>query len=170
VPEQVRADARRTTALAVDGALRQKEDGMTTPQTGRPALPAGGAGWIIFSGTMLILAGLIDIFDGIWALSAPDVVSDTFDAQGGTFIWDNLDAWGVIYLLVGIGLVATGYFIYQREPWAVTVGIVAAGVGLVVHMFWIFAFPIASLVLVILNLLVLYGLLVYGTDERERAY
>ena len=67
-------------------------------------------------------------------------------------------------------LIVTGYFILQRAPWAVGVGIVVASIGIVVHMFWVFSYPIASLVLVILNLLVVYGLVVYGTDRGERAY
>ena len=135
---------------------------MAPPSQRGVNLPGGG--WIAFAGIMLILAGLIDFFNAIWAFDASDTAVDAF-------IWDgNLDAWGVIYLLVGIGLIVTGFFIFQRAPWAITVGIIAATVGAVIHMFWIFSYPIASFVLVLLNVLVIYGLVVYGTDEGERAY
>ena len=120
-----------------------------------------GGGWIAFAGIMLILAGLIDFFNAIWAFDASDTAVDAF-------IWDgNLNAWGVIYLLLGIGLIVTGFFIFQRAPWAITVGIIAATVGAVIHMFWIFSYPIASFVLVLLNVLVIYGLVVYGVEEGE---
>ncbi len=123
-----------------------------------------GGGWVTFAGIMIILSGLIDIFNAIWAFDASNTALDAW-------LWDNnLDAWGVIYLIAGILLVATGYFILQRAPWAVAVGIVVASIGVVVHMFWVFSYPIASLVLVILNLLVVYGLVVYGTERGERAY
>jgi len=118
-----------------------------------------GSGWIVFAGVMLIVGGAIDFFDGIRAIGAQ---STRFD----TIFWDNnLDAWGWFYVVVGIILIVTGFFVLQRAPWAVMVGIFAATIGAVVHMWWIFAYPFAALVLVGINLLVIYGLVVGGTDE-----
>jgi len=111
---------------------------------------------------MLMTAGLIDVFNAIWAFRHDDLPL-------AAAIWDDLTAWGVIYLLIGIGLIVTGYFIWQREPWAIMVGIVVATIGAVLHSFWLFTYPLASFVLVMLNVLVIYGLVVYGTDE-EAAY
>jgi hypothetical protein len=123
-----------------------------------------GTGWIAFAGVMLILAGAIDFFDGIRAIGAN---TTTFD----TIFWDNnLEAWGWFYLIVGIVLIATGYFVFQRAPWAVTVGIIAATVSAVFHMWWIFAYPIVSLILVLINLLIIYGLVVYGTEYEGGGY
>ena len=77
------------------------------------------------AGVMLILAGAIDFFDGIRAIGAN---TTSFD----TIFWDNnLEAWGWFYLIVGIVLIATGYFVFQRASWAVTVGIIAATVSAV---------------------------------------
>jgi hypothetical protein len=138
---------------------------MATPS--RPEMPAlEGGGWIAFAGVMLILAGAIDFFDGIWALRAGNVFEASYTAP----VWNNLDAWGVIYILLGIGLIVTGFFIFQREPWAVTVGIVVSTVGAILHAFWLFSQPFASMVLIGINLLVLYGLVVYGSNERTREY
>jgi hypothetical protein len=47
----------------------------------------------------------------------------------------------------------------------VMVGIVAGVVAAVLNMFWIFVYPIASLIFVIVAVLVVYGLVVYGLDE-----
>jgi hypothetical protein len=122
-----------------------------------------GTGWITFAGIMLIVAGAIDFFNGIWALGASDTAFDTV-------FWDgNLDAWGWFYLILGIVLVVAGFGVFQRSPWAVTVGIIVASVAAILNMFWVFAYPIASLVLIILNVLVIYALVVYGTDREEMA-
>jgi hypothetical protein len=138
---------------------------MATPsRTAASSMPGGG--WVAFAGIMLILAGAIDFFNGIWAVGASNATDDAFDA----WAWDNLTAWGVIYILLGIALIVTGFFIFQRAPWAVMVGIVAGTVGAIIHSFWLFSFPIASLILVIINILVVYGLVVYGTAEDEPAY
>lgn len=132
-----------------------------------PSRTRSGGGWMAFAGIMLIVAGAIDFFNGIWAFDAGNQQEAVLDA----WLWDsNLDAWGVIYIILGLGLIATGIGIFQRAPWAISVGVIVATIGAVVHTFWIFTYPIASLVLVLLNVLVIYGLVVYGTDEGERAY
>jgi cytochrome b subunit of formate dehydrogenase len=124
-----------------------------------PTVREEGSGWVAFAGIMLILAGAIDFFDGIRAIGANTASFDTI-------FWDNnLEAWGWFYLIVGIILIVTGFFVFQRAPWAVTVGIIAATVSAVFHMWWIFAYPIVSLILVLIDLLVIYGLVVYGSDE-----
>jgi hypothetical protein len=124
---------------------------------------AEGGGWITFAGIMLIVAGAIDFFNGIWALGASDTSFDTI-------FWDgNLDAWGVFYLILGLVLIFAGFGIFQRATWAVAVGIIVSAVAAILNMFWVFAYPIASLVLIILNVLILYALIVYGTGDRETA-
>jgi hypothetical protein len=137
---------------------------MATPATPRPAarVPTAGSGWIAFAGVMLMVAGAIDVLNAIWAFRHDD---NAFTAA----VWDNLTAWGVIYLLVGIGLIVTGYYIWQRAPWAIMTGIVVATIGAIMHAFWLFSYPLASIILVGLNVLVIYGLVVYGSEE-EAAY
>jgi hypothetical protein len=122
-----------------------------------------GYGWIVFSGVMLILVGLLDIVNGIRAIGAQDT---TFDA----IFWDNnIEAWGWFYLIVGIILLAAGIAIFNRAQWAVIVGIAAGVIAAVLNMFWVFVYPIASLIIVIVAVLVVYGLVVYGLDEGRRS-
>jgi hypothetical protein len=124
-----------------------------------------GSGWIVFSGVMLVLAGLLDIVNGIRAIGAQDTA---FDA----IWWDNnLEAWGWFYLILGIILVAAGIAIFNRASWAVVVGIAVAAAAAVLNMFWLFVYPIHSLILIIVSILVIYGLTTYGYDEeRPSAY
>jgi hypothetical protein len=123
-----------------------------------PARRAGG-GWIGFAGVMLILAGLLDIVNGLWALDHKDEV-------GANLLYSsNLEGWGWFYLIVGIVLIVTGFFVFQRAPWAVTLGVIVAILGAVTNMFWIFQYPLASIVLVIINVMVLYALVVYGDRD-----
>ncbi len=118
-----------------------------------------GYGWIIFSGIMLVLVGLLDIVNGIRAIGAQDT---TFDA----IFWDNnIEAWGWFYLIVGIVLFVAGWAIFGRAQWAVMVGIAAGVIAAVLNMFWVFVYPIASLIIVIVAVLVVYGLVVYGLND-----
>jgi hypothetical protein len=120
-----------------------------------------GYGWIVFAGLMLILAGLLDVVNGIRAIGAEDTA---FDA----IFWDNnIEAWGWFYLILGIIFVAAGFSIFYRETWAMLVGIAAGIVAAVTNMFWVFVYPVASLIIVIVSVLVVYGLTVYGFGERR---
>jgi hypothetical protein len=124
-----------------------------------PVETRSGGGWIGFAGVMMILAGLLDIVNGFWAIDHQDQPVDAL------FFKNNLEAWGWFYLIVGIVLVVAGFAVFQRAPWAVTFGVVIALIGAVTNMFWIFHYPIASVVLVLINVLVLYALVVYGDRD-----
>jgi hypothetical protein len=120
-----------------------------------------GGGWIGFSGVILILAGLLDIVNGLWALDHKDTVGDALLYE------NNLETWGWFYLIVGIVVVVAGFAVFQRKPWAVTVGVVVAVLGAITNMFWIFQYPIASLVMVLIYVMVIYALIVYGSRDDE---
>jgi uncharacterized membrane protein len=126
----------------------------------QPVRARTGGGWIAFAGVMMILAGLLDIVNGLWAIDRQDTGVDAL------FFKDNLEAWGWFYLIVGLVLLVAGFAVFQRAPWAVTVGVVVAIIGAVTNMFWIFAYPLASIVLVLINVMVLYALIVYGDRDR----
>ena len=122
------------------------------------SVPRRGRGWITFAGLMLIVAGTMDFLNGLYALDAQDTA---FDAL---FWGNNLEAWGWFYIVVGVILVAAGIGVFMRAPWAVVTGIFAGCIGAVINMFWIFSYPIASLILVTLNILVVHALTTYGED------
>lgn len=119
-----------------------------------------GGGWIAFAGIILILAGFLDIVNGLWALDHQDAAVDSL------FFKNNLEAWGWFYLIVGIIVVVAGFAVFNRSPWAVTVGVIVALLGAITNMFWIFYQPIASIVLIVIYVMVMYALVVYGhTDD-----
>jgi len=118
-----------------------------------------GHGWIAFAGTIIIIAGVMNVLNGLWAL---DHDNTRFDAL---LFSSKLTGWGWFYLLVGIALIGVGISIFRGAPWATTAGVAAAGVGMFLNFLWVFAFPIPSLVLIGLYTLVLYGLMTYGAGS-----
>jgi len=113
----------------------------------------------MFAALMLMAAGTIDVLNGLWAISARETRFDTLIAD------DNLDAWGWFYLVIGVVQVAAGWAVLQRATWARIVGIAFGFAGATLNIFWIFLIPVASLVLITLNILVIYALTVYGGDD-----
>jgi hypothetical protein len=103
----------------------------------------------------------MQILNGLWALDAQDTAIDA------VFWNDNIEAWGWFYLVVGIVVAVTGVFILRRAYWATNVGIAIGCIGAIINIFWIFSYPFASILLITLNLLVVYGLTTYTWDDLE---
>jgi hypothetical protein len=118
-----------------------------------------GTGWIAYSGIMLVIVGLLDFVDGLWALDRSDTKVDEL------MYADKLGTWGWIYVILGVLLVATGIGIFYRAQWARLIGVIAASISIVVNMLWVFAFPVQALILIFLGSLVIYGLVVYAEPE-----
>jgi hypothetical protein len=119
-----------------------------------------GTGWIAFSGVMLIIVGLLDVVDGLWAL-------DRADTKSSALLYaDKLGGWGWFYLILGIILVLAGIGVFYRSQIARWIGIILGSIAIVSNMLWVFVFPITSLVVMFLATLVVYGLVVYGEPER----
>lgn len=120
-----------------------------------------GAGWNTYAALLLIFAGAMQILNGLWALDRQDTTVDTL-------LWsDSLEAWGWIYLVVGIVLVVVGAFIFRRAPWAALAGVALAFLGAIVNLFWIFSYPLVSILAIALYLLAAYGLTTYSLEEWD---
>jgi hypothetical protein len=126
----------------------------TTTERRRP-----GGGWNTFAALLLIFVGIKQFFDGLWALDRGDTAIDSL------FWGDNLEAWGWVYLIVGVALVVIGIFIFKRATWATLAGIAAAFIGAIINLFWIFSYPLVSVLAIALYMLVVYGLTTYSLEE-----
>ena len=120
-----------------------------------------GRGWNAYAAILLIFAGAMQIMNGLWALDRQDTAVDSL------FWGDNLEAWGWIYLLVGIAIVVVGAAIFRRAHWAVLTGIAVAFIGAFVNLFWLFSYPLVSVLAITLYLLAVYGLTTYSLEEIE---
>jgi hypothetical protein len=129
---------------------------MTVTSPRRP-----GRGWNAYAAILLIFAGAMQIMNGLWALDRQDTAIDT------VFWEDNLEAWGWLYLLAGIVLVVIGVFIFRRAAWAALAGIAVAFLGAMVNLFWIFSYPLVSVLAITLYMLAIYGLTTYSLEEAD---
>ena len=120
-----------------------------------------GAGWNNYAALLLIFAGAMQILNGLWALDRQDSAVDSL------FWGDNLEAWGWLYIVAGIVLVVVGAFIFRRAPWAALAGVALAFLGAIVNLFWIFSYPLVSILAIALYLLAAYGLTTYSLEEWD---
>lgn len=119
-----------------------------------------GTSWITFAGIMLIIVGLLDVVDGLWALDRADTkISSTL------LYADKLGGWGWFYLILGIVLVLAGIGVFYGSQWARWTGVILASVSIVANMLWVFFAPGVVIIHILLASLVVYGLVVYGESE-----
>src|ERR1700677_877705 len=72
-----------------------------------------GHGWVIFASIVLVVAGIMRIFDAIWAFRYNGAVPQNLeDAIFGT----SLKTYGWVYLIVGIILILCGFAVLGRSP------------------------------------------------------
>jgi uncharacterized membrane protein HdeD (DUF308 family) len=115
-----------------------------------------GTGWVTYAGIMLIVSGMISIIDAIWAFRYKDTLVDL------VFFENNIQTWGVIWLIVGVVLIAAGFGVFSAQSWARVTGIVAASVAVLSNLSWAEVQPQQSLIGALLGSLVIYGLAVHG--------
>jgi hypothetical protein len=130
--------------------------------------PAGGRyedeetarGWLVFASVMLGLAGIFNIIDGIVALS-----KSKFFVQDATYVFSDLRTWGWIVLVLGIVQMLAAFAVVNRSQWARWFGIGVAGVNAIAQLVWVPAYPFWSLTMFAVDILVIYGLAVYGSRK-----
>ena len=137
---------------------------MATAAASARSLPRVGHGWVVFAGTIILIAGVMNVLNALWAFDHNDTRVDSL------LYSSSLTRYGWLYLLLGIALIVVGVSIFRGAEWASWAGIVAAGISMLLNMAWIFAFPIPSLVLILLDTLVLYGLVMYGPGAKKLQY
>jgi hypothetical protein len=123
-----------------------------------------GEGWILFAGIVLGVAGIMRIFDAIWAFRYKGVVPSNLQAA---IFGHSLKTYGWVYLIVGIILILCAFAVFSRSQIARWVGIAAGAIGAISAVWWMPYYPIWSLTYVALGALVIYALAAYGGRTSE---
>ena len=113
-------------------------------------------GWAAFAATMILVLGTFNVIWGVAAL----VEDDYFVAD--ELLFGDLSLWGVIYLIIGGIQILTAAMIFSGSDLAAVVGIMIAGINAIGALLSIGAYPIWSIVILVVDGLVIYALTVYG--------
>ena len=125
----------------------------------------GWAGWVVFGGVMLIMLGAFQIIEGLVALFDDGFYAVT---SGGLVIDVDYNTWGWVHLVIGIVAVLTGVGLLAGNMVARVVGVGVALLSAVVNLLFISAYPIWSVTMIILDVIVIYAIIVHGREVRYR--
>ena len=122
-----------------------------------------GLGRIMFAWVMLLTAGIMNIIDGVVALGQTKFWTD----YGAVYVYGDLRTWGWIVLIWGIVLCFAAASVWRGGGFGRWLGIFAAAINLFLQMFFLPAYPFWALTIMALDVLVIYGLTVYGGSTQE---
>jgi len=140
----------------------------STPVTRRAARttapePTGWVGWVTFAAIMMLMVGTFQVINGFIAIFDPGYYLVT---ASGLAVTVDYTVWGWVHLALGALTVGAGLGVLAGQTWARVVGMIFAGVSLIVNLGFTAAYPVWSLTVMALDVLVIYALAVHGREMQ----
>jgi hypothetical protein len=120
------------------------------------------AGWISFAGTMLLLIGAINVFEGLLAVISGDRVV----AAPDEFVLVDMTSWGWTLVVSGVLLGALGIGLLMWVSWARIAAIVVLGLHAASQVVWLGAYPVWSMLMIALDTVVIFALTMRWSAAR----
>jgi hypothetical protein len=121
-------------------------------------------GWIAFGATMMMLLGSFHAIEGFIAL-----FQDGYFVAREKDLVVNVDytTWGVVHLIAGTIVALAGGALFTGRVWARTVGAACVFVSALVNIAFLSAYPVWSMIMITLDVLVLWAVIVHGGELRD---
>jgi hypothetical protein len=120
-------------------------------------------GWIGFAAILMILLGSLHIFQGIVALFKDEYFLVT---PSGLAVNLDFTTWGWVQIIAGIIVLGAGFGVMAGQIWARTVGVLLALVSALVNVAFLAAYPLWSLTMIALAVVIIMALTVHGSDIK----
>ena len=116
--------------------------------------PRPGSGWVMFAAVLFLILGVFNVLDGIVALAKDDHFVTNL------IVVNNLAFWGVVMLVIGgLQLVASMQLFSGRGQ---VLGIFLLSLNLFAQLLFLPAYPVWSIIVMVIDVMAIYGLTVYG--------
>jgi hypothetical protein len=149
--------------MAAVGSSRPEADTTRVAYNSGPA-PTAWTGWVVFASFIMILVGTFQAIEGLVALFDDGFYHVT---KGGLVVEVDYTVWGWVHLLLGIAIFAAGIGILAGNILARIVGVGLAGLSALVNLVFIEAYPVWSVLIITIDVLVIYALTVHGRELRD---
>ena len=122
----------------------------------------GWTGWIAFAGVMMMIGGLLNAFYGLIA-----VINDEWVVWGNrTAVYLDISQWGWVHIIVGLVVTLCGFGVFSGNVLARSVGVLIASLSLIVNFFFVPAYPLWAMTVIVIDALVIWALIVHGREMR----
>ena len=121
-----------------------------------------GAGRTAFAATLLLLVGTLNIIYGIGALDGANIFTN--DKR---YILTNLNTLGWVLIILGVIQLTGGFSLVAGNTYGRVIGIIGGSIGAIGAILSIGgSYPWWSLCVFALCVYVVYGIIVFGEDEK----
>jgi hypothetical protein len=121
-----------------------------------------GGGWLTFAGILLLIVGVMNFIGGIGAID-----DSKFFAANTQYVLGDLNTWGWVITILGAVQVITAFGLWARNGLARWMGVGLAALNSIAQLLLLPAYPLWSLALFTMDILIIYGLVAYGGREEE---
>jgi hypothetical protein len=145
-------------------SAKRDEAASAAPQGVQPTQMTAWVGWVAFAGVMMALVGTFHVMQGLVAL-----FKDEYFLVGKSELALQADftAWGWIHIVGGVVIVAAGFALFAGKLWARVVGVIVALLSAIVNIGFLAAYPIWSVTMVAIDILIIWALTVHGHEMTE---
>lgn len=119
--------------------------------------------WVFFAGIIMVMVGFFHAFEGLIGIFKDNYYLVT---KNGLVISVNYTTWGWILLILGILVLLAGFGVMTGALWARIVGIIMAGISMIVNLGFFQALPLLALVIIAMDVLIIYALAVHGGEPK----
>jgi hypothetical protein len=126
--------------------------------------PSGWTGWVVFAAFMMLMVGVFQAIEGLVALFDKGFYHAT---PSGLVVNVNYNVWGTVHLLLGILLILAGVGVLAGNLAARILAVGLAGFSAIVNLVFIEAYPIWSVLIITIDVLVIYAVTVHGRELRD---
>lgn len=128
-----------------------------------PSDVSGWVGWVYFAAFIMVFVGFFQMLQGLTA-----ILKDTYYVVLPEWIVTvDISAWGWIHLVLGAVVFFAGLALFSGKAWGRVVGIIFAGISILANLLFIAAYPLWSIVIIVLDVLVIYALIVHGDEAAN---
>jgi hypothetical protein len=135
----------------------------TRPAYGRDPDPTAWTGWVVFAAFMMIMVGSFQAIEGLVAIFDDDFYHVT---ENGLVVNVDYTVWGWTHLLLGVLLIVSAFGVLAGNVVARAVAVALAGISALLNLVFIEAYPIWSIIIITVDVLVIYALIVHGREMR----
>jgi hypothetical protein len=123
----------------------------------------GWTGWIAFAGVMMIIGGALNLIYGIIAAVNDEWV--VFTNRGDVYL--DVSEWGWVHIILGAIVLLSGIGVFSGNILARTVGVIVASISLVANFLFLPVYPLWSLIVITIDVLVIWALTAHGREMRK---
>ena len=121
-----------------------------------------GRGWVLFAGIMLGVLAALNLLAGIAAIDQAQFYVDNV-----TFVFADLKTFGWFLAVLGVLQAVTAFGIFRNSDLARWAGIGFASLNMLTLFFFLPAYPFGSIMLFFVDVIVIWGLVMYGGSDRR---